>query len=76
MILKYFLCSIEGDESLTLPKFHLITTHIKTGYSCVEYYAPKKTLSLYALKKVIYYYFIIPVVVRSKHPVCGGNVRL
>ena len=59
MMLKYICGAIE-DPSFTLPKFHLISTHIKTGFSCVEYYVPKKNLSFIANKKVmkLYFYFI------------------
>ena len=54
MILKYIHFSLQDDSDLTIPNFYLISTHIKTGYSCVEYYSPKKTLSTYAVNKVIF----------------------
>ena len=57
MILKYIQNSLQDDSDLTIPNFYLISTHIKTGYSCVEYYSPKKTLTNYAVTKVIFYYY-------------------
>ena len=54
MILKYIYFSLQDESDLTVPNFYLISTHIKTGYSCVEYYSPKKTLSTYAVNKVIF----------------------
>ena len=57
MILKYIQNSLQENSALTVPNFYLISTHIKTGYSCVEYYSPKKTLANYAVTKVIFYYY-------------------
>ena len=54
MILKYILTSLEDESDITIPNFYLISTHIKTGYSCVEYYSPKKNLTNYAVNKVIF----------------------
>lgn len=54
MMLKYLYEAIKEDSELNIPTFYLISTHIKTGYSCVEYYTPKKSLSTYAITKVIF----------------------
>ena len=62
MILKYIQNSLQDESDLTIPNFYLISTHIKTGYSCVEYYSPKKSLTNYAVTKVI---FIIIFIITS-----------